>query len=139
MKISWPEVAPHNDQKCDSVGGLAVLWFPFSGEGDWYARHPDQLVPVRHCYDFITILNTLPWDLAPRQRQDSHLSIAASSLNSRKVEFRLVALCPWKCPFNLVLEDRSLCRSLCRNENAALWCIALSILFRFGFFNKLKY
>src|SRR5437763_10096692 len=43
MKISWPEVAPHNDQKCDSVGGLAVLWFPFSGEGDWYARHPAGL------------------------------------------------------------------------------------------------
>lgn len=40
------------------------------GGGHWYARHPDELVPVRHCYDFITVLNTLPWDLAPRQRQE---------------------------------------------------------------------
>jgi hypothetical protein len=47
-----------------------VMALYVDGAGHWYARHPDQLVPVRHCYDFITVLNTLPWDLAPRQREE---------------------------------------------------------------------
>ena len=47
-----------------------VMQLYVDGAGYWYARHPDRLVPVRHCYDFFTVLNTLGWDLAPRQRHE---------------------------------------------------------------------
>jgi len=47
-----------------------VIQLYLDGTGYWAARHPDELVPVRHCYDFITILNTINWDLAPRQRRE---------------------------------------------------------------------
>ena len=47
-----------------------VMQLYIDGAGYWNARHPDAMVPVRHCYDFMTVMNTLAWDLAPRQRQE---------------------------------------------------------------------
>jgi hypothetical protein len=47
-----------------------VMQLYLDGTGYWAARHPDGDVPVRHCYDFITVLNTINWDLAPRQRRE---------------------------------------------------------------------
>ncbi|HVL32816.1 MAG TPA: hypothetical protein VM600_04465, partial [Actinomycetota bacterium] len=41
------------------------------GQGYWRSRFPDgSLVDVRHCYDFITILTTIPEDLSARQRDE---------------------------------------------------------------------
>ncbi len=41
------------------------------GEGFWCARHRDgRLEPVRHCFDFHTILNTIGGDLSARQRDE---------------------------------------------------------------------
>ena len=41
------------------------------GKGFWCARFPDgRLVEVRHCYDFITILNTIPNDLTSKQKSE---------------------------------------------------------------------
>ncbi len=41
------------------------------GKGFWNARFPDgDLVEVRHCYDFITILNTIPNDLSEKQKDE---------------------------------------------------------------------
>lgn len=38
------------------------------GKGHWRARHPDGTMhEVRHCYDLLTVLNTIPRDLTPRQ------------------------------------------------------------------------
>jgi len=50
----------------DRVLGLYV-----DGGGFWNARQPDgKLVAVRHCYDFITILNTIAPDLSTRQKNE---------------------------------------------------------------------
>jgi len=50
----------------DRVLGLYV-----DGSGFWNTRQPDgQLVEVRHCYDFITILNTIAQDLSARQKSE---------------------------------------------------------------------
>lgn len=39
------------------------------GKGYWCSRFPDgRLVEVRHCYDFFTILNTIPNDLSSKQK-----------------------------------------------------------------------
>ncbi|MCA1832071.1 MAG: hypothetical protein ABR548_02840 [Actinomycetota bacterium] len=39
--------------------------------GYWNARYPDgNLVPVRHCYDFITVLTTIDQDLSEQQRDE---------------------------------------------------------------------
>lgn len=41
------------------------------GKGYWATRFPDgNLVEVRHCYDFITILNQIPGDLTQKQRSE---------------------------------------------------------------------
>jgi hypothetical protein len=41
------------------------------GNGYWNARFPDsRLVEIRHCYDFITILNTIPDDLTSSQKDE---------------------------------------------------------------------
>lgn len=41
------------------------------GKGFWHTRFPDGwLVPVRHCYDLLTILNAMADDLLPAQRQE---------------------------------------------------------------------
>ena len=42
-----------------------------AGGGYWNARFPDgALVEVRHCYDFMTILNTLAGDLGGQQKEE---------------------------------------------------------------------
>ncbi len=42
-----------------------------SGAGHWNTGMPDgSKVPVRHCYDFITILNTIADDLSPAQKSE---------------------------------------------------------------------
>ncbi len=41
------------------------------GGGYWNTRQPDgTLVPVRHCYDFLTVLYTMGDDLSPSQREE---------------------------------------------------------------------
>ena len=41
------------------------------GKGYWSTRFPDGgLVEVRHCYDFITMLNTIPNDLSSKQKSE---------------------------------------------------------------------
>jgi hypothetical protein len=41
------------------------------GKGYWHARFPDgSLREVRHCYDFITLLNTIPQDLSAQQKRE---------------------------------------------------------------------
>jgi len=41
------------------------------GKGYWSTRFPDgRLVEVRHCYDFITILNMIPDDLSQKQKTE---------------------------------------------------------------------
>ncbi len=41
------------------------------GKGFWNTRFPDgKLVEVRHCYDFMTILNTIPDDLTSKQKEE---------------------------------------------------------------------
>ena len=41
------------------------------GKGYWATRFPDgNLVEVRHCYDFITILNQIPNDLTAKQKTE---------------------------------------------------------------------
>jgi len=41
------------------------------GKGYWSTRFPDgSLVEVRHCYDFITILNMIPNDLTAKQKNE---------------------------------------------------------------------
>ncbi|MGB5894378.1 MAG: hypothetical protein WBG58_09380, partial [Ignavibacteriaceae bacterium] len=41
------------------------------GNGYWNARFPDnKLIEIRHCYDFITILNTIPEDLTSTQKNE---------------------------------------------------------------------
>jgi hypothetical protein len=41
------------------------------GGGYWQARYPDgSLVPVRHCYDFLTVLATIAGDLTPLQHAE---------------------------------------------------------------------
>ncbi|RPI71797.1 MAG: hypothetical protein EHM47_09445, partial [Ignavibacteriales bacterium] len=42
-----------------------------NGKGYWNTRFPnDELVEVRHCYDFITILNTIADDLSEKQKKE---------------------------------------------------------------------
>lgn len=41
------------------------------GEGFWYARHPGgRKVPVRHCFDLLTVLTSIPDDLTRDQRDE---------------------------------------------------------------------
>lgn len=41
------------------------------GKGFWYARFPEnKLIEVRHCYDFITILNTIGDELTNSQKKE---------------------------------------------------------------------
>ena len=40
-------------------------------KGYWQARHPDgEMYEVRHCYDLLTVLNTIPDDLSERQKAE---------------------------------------------------------------------
>lgn len=42
-----------------------------TGNGSWNARFPDgKLVEVKHCYDFITLLNTIPDELTNIQKEE---------------------------------------------------------------------
>lgn len=51
------------------VAKVLELYVP--GEGVWCCRNPDgRLQEVRHCYDFATILCTIPQDLTPTQRSE---------------------------------------------------------------------
>ncbi|MDQ1443992.1 MAG: hypothetical protein QOI20_456 [Acidimicrobiaceae bacterium] len=51
------------------VTDLQKLYAP--GHGFWNARLADgRLVPVRHCYDFFTVLNTIAEDLSPTQHAE---------------------------------------------------------------------
>jgi hypothetical protein len=51
------------------VTDLQKLYAP--GRGFWNARLTDgRLVPVRHCYDFFTVLNTIADDLSPTQHAE---------------------------------------------------------------------
>lgn len=57
----------------EEANGLAreVNKLYIQGKGFWNTRHPDgSLVPVRHCYDFITALNTISGDLSSQQRRE---------------------------------------------------------------------
>lgn len=48
-----------------------VLKLYAEGEGHWNTRFPDGwLLPVRHAYDFATILNTIPGDLSDAQQRE---------------------------------------------------------------------
>ena len=50
----------------EKVGNLYA-----DGKGFWCARFPDgRLVPVRHCYDFLTILNLIDGDLTDAQKSE---------------------------------------------------------------------
>ena len=41
------------------------------GKGYWRARHPDgEEYEVRHCYDLLTVLNTIPDDLSEQQKSE---------------------------------------------------------------------
>ena len=41
------------------------------GKGFWNARYPDgSKVEVRHCYDLLTVLNTIPDDISPKQKAE---------------------------------------------------------------------
>lgn len=41
------------------------------GKGYWNARYPDgRSVPVRHCYDFFTVINTMADELTPVQKRE---------------------------------------------------------------------
>lgn len=57
-------------EEADSV--LNELMKLYSGgNGFWNTRFPDgKLVEVRHCYDFMTILNTIPEDLTSKQKEE---------------------------------------------------------------------
>ena len=49
----------------------AVQQLYVDGKGFWHARHADNhLCEVRHCYDLLTVLNTIPHDLSRRQQSD---------------------------------------------------------------------
>jgi hypothetical protein len=51
------------------ISDLQKLYVP--GRGFWNARLTDgRMVPVRHCYDFSTVLNTIPDDLSPTQHAE---------------------------------------------------------------------
>ena len=48
-----------------------VLKLYSDGDGFWNARFPDgSLVPVRHCYDFITVVGTIGADLEDKHRKE---------------------------------------------------------------------
>jgi len=48
-----------------------ILKLYIDGEGCWHARHPgDRLVPVRHAFDLLTVLNTIPDSLSAKQRSE---------------------------------------------------------------------
>lgn len=51
------------------ISDLQKLYVP--GHGFWNARLTDgRMVPVRHCYDFFTVLNTIAEDLSPTQHAE---------------------------------------------------------------------
>jgi hypothetical protein len=51
------------------VQQVQKLYVP--GKGYWHARSPDgSLREVRHCYDFITLLNAMPQDLSSSQKRE---------------------------------------------------------------------
>ena len=51
------------------VGEVQKLYA--DGKGFWHARFPgNKMVEVRHIYDFITILNTIPDDLTSKQKEE---------------------------------------------------------------------
>ncbi|MHB8508150.1 MAG: glucosidase family protein [Candidatus Dormibacteria bacterium] len=53
----------------DLVARIGELYA--EGQGYWNSRHPGgKLVQTRHCYDFITVLNTIPDDLSSLQREE---------------------------------------------------------------------
>jgi len=58
-----------NKQAQDLMDEVQKLYA--EGKGHWYSRFPDgRLVDVRHCYDFFTILNTIPDDLSKKQKSE---------------------------------------------------------------------
>ena len=61
------------------------------GKGYWNARFPDgELVEVRHCYDFITILNTIADELSEKQKEE----MTAFFINELQSETWMHALSP---------------------------------------------
>ena len=70
------EAAGHGDEARvfrDAAGWLLerVQALYVEGEGCWATRHPgDRLVPVRHCFDLLTVLNAIPEDLSGTQRDE---------------------------------------------------------------------
>jgi hypothetical protein len=55
----------------DKAATLCATIQELYGEGWWHTRFPDgRLVPVRHCYDFITLLTTIDGDLTEKQRDE---------------------------------------------------------------------
>ena len=49
----------------------AVQELYVNGKGYWLARHPDGTAyEVRHCYDLLTVLNTIPNDLTEAQKAE---------------------------------------------------------------------
>lgn len=71
------ELLPPGDPRAAELRAAAdellpdVLKLYAEGEGYWHARFPDgSLVPVRHCYDFFTTLETIGADLGERRRAE---------------------------------------------------------------------
>jgi hypothetical protein len=58
--------------RADAEGLLAKLWALYAeGEGWFHARQPDgQLLPVRHCYDLLTVLGLIPQDISDSRRDE---------------------------------------------------------------------
>lgn len=63
------DTAPLRAEAEEVLAALRALYA--KGEGWWHARHPGgRLVEVRHCYDLITVLDTIPGDLPAEQRDE---------------------------------------------------------------------
>lgn len=59
-----------------------VLELSVDGEGFWYCRQPDgELREIRHCYDFCTILTTIPGDL-PTEKKSAMLRFFRKELKT---------------------------------------------------------
>ncbi|TVQ13106.1 MAG: hypothetical protein EA364_07340 [Balneolaceae bacterium] len=63
------KAAAHRAEAGALVGQVNKLYA--DGKGFWHTRFPgNKLVEVRHIYDFITILNTIPDDLTAKQKEE---------------------------------------------------------------------
>ena len=55
-----------SERLLESIQSLYV-----ENKGFWQARHPDgEMYEVRHCYDLLTVLNTIPDDLSEQQKAE---------------------------------------------------------------------